>query len=72
MTGHGTVVTMDRRVFTMTEPGTFLLAADFLQGNFTILMQSDTPNKYNLIILGKKNLIKIDLFEEVCNLNYAT
>ncbi|XP_063394239.1 uncharacterized protein LOC134679271 [Cydia fagiglandana] len=64
MTGQGTLVTFDKRVFTISEPGTFLLTKDYKQGNFTVLIESNDQGRYNLVILTKKNLIHIDLYKE--------
>ncbi|KAI8423686.1 hypothetical protein MSG28_012721 [Choristoneura fumiferana] len=64
MTGQGTLVTFDKRVFTISEPGTFLLTRDYKQGNFTVLMESNNQGRYNLLVLTKKNLIHVDLYNE--------
>lgn len=67
MTGQGTLVTFDKQVFTVSEPGTFLLTKDYKQNNFTVLMESNDDGRYDLVILTKKNLIFIDLYKEVFN-----
>lgn len=65
MTAQGTLVTFDKQVFTVTEPGTFLLTKDYRQNNFTILMESNDQGRYDLVILTKKNLVFIDLYRQV-------
>lgn len=65
MTGQGTLVTFDKRVFTVTEPGTFLLTKDYRQNNFTVLMSSNDRNLYDLVIVTRSALVYIDLYKEV-------
>ena len=72
MTGQGTLVTFDKQVFTVSEPGTFLLTKDYKQNNFTVLMESNDDGRYDLVILTKKNLIFIDLYKEVFNYLFST
>nr|XP_049706191.1 uncharacterized protein LOC110382727 isoform X1 [Helicoverpa armigera]XP_049706192.1 uncharacterized protein LOC110382727 isoform X2 [Helicoverpa armigera]XP_049706193.1 uncharacterized protein LOC110382727 isoform X3 [Helicoverpa armigera]XP_049706194.1 uncharacterized protein LOC110382727 isoform X4 [Helicoverpa armigera]XP_049706195.1 uncharacterized protein LOC110382727 isoform X5 [Helicoverpa armigera] len=64
MTGQGTLVTFDKRVFTISEAGTFLLSKDYRQDNFTVLMESNDQGRYNLIVLTRRNLVHIDLYNE--------
>ncbi|XP_052751003.1 uncharacterized protein LOC113509342 [Galleria mellonella] len=64
MTGQGTLVTYDKRVFTISQAGTFLLTRDYRQNKFTVLMESNEQQRYNLIILAKTSLIRIDLYKE--------
>ncbi|CAG9568621.1 unnamed protein product [Danaus chrysippus] len=68
MTAQGTLVTFDKQVFTVTEPGTFLLTKDYRQNNFTILMESNDQGRYDLVILTKKNLVFIDLYRQQVSL----
>ncbi|CAH0714994.1 unnamed protein product, partial [Brenthis ino] len=68
MTGEGTLVTFDKQVFTVTEPGTFLLTKDYKQNNFTVLMESNEDGRYDLVVLTKKNLIFIDLYKQQVSL----
>ncbi|XP_047539341.1 uncharacterized protein LOC125072709 [Vanessa atalanta] len=72
MTGQGTLVTFDKQVFTISEPGTFLLTKDYRQNNFTILMESNADGRYDLVILTKRNLIFIDLYKEQVSLDRIT
>ncbi|CAH2241543.1 jg25523 [Pararge aegeria aegeria] len=72
MTGQGTLVTFDKQVFTISEPGTFLLTKDYRQNNFTVLMESNDQGKYDLVVLTKKNLIFIDLYKEQVSLGRET
>lgn len=64
MTGQGTLVTFDKRVFTISEAGTFLLTRDYRQDNFTVLMESNEQGRYNLVLLTRRSLIHIDLYKE--------
>ncbi|VVC87836.1 unnamed protein product [Leptidea sinapis] len=64
MSGQGTLVTFDKRIFTISDPGTFLLSKDYKQNNFTILMESNDKGQYDLVILTSKSLIYIDLYTE--------
>lgn len=64
MTGQGTLVTYDKRVFTISEAGTFLLTKDYRNDNFTVLMESNDQGRYNLVVLTRRNLIHIDLYRE--------
>ncbi|XP_075986269.1 apolipoprotein lipid transfer particle [Anticarsia gemmatalis] len=64
MTGQGTLVTFDKRVFTISEAGTFLLSKDYRQDNFTVLMESNDQGRYNLVILTRRSLVHIDLYRE--------
>ncbi|GBP16851.1 Apolipophorins [Eumeta japonica] len=64
MTGQGTIVTYDKVVFTISDPGTFLLTKDYKQDNVTVLMESNDQGRYNLVVLTKKNLIHVDLYKE--------
>ncbi|XP_026316021.1 uncharacterized protein LOC113227343 [Hyposmocoma kahamanoa] len=64
MTGQGTLVTFDKRVFTVSEEGTFVLSKDYRQNNFTVLMESNDQSRYNLLVLTRRNLIHIDLYKE--------
>ncbi|XP_045507000.1 apolipophorins [Colias croceus] len=68
MTGQGTLVTFDKEVFTITEPGTFLLTKDYRLNNFTVLMESNDQGQYDLVILTKQSLIYIDLYKEQVSL----
>ncbi|KOB74368.1 Apolipoprotein of lipid transfer particle-I/II [Operophtera brumata] len=63
MTGQGTLVTFDKRVFTVSEAGTFLLTKDYKTNNFTLLMESNEQGRYNLVILTQRNLIHIDIYK---------
>ncbi|KAH9633240.1 hypothetical protein HF086_017932, partial [Spodoptera exigua] len=65
MTGQGTLVTFDKRVFTISEAGTFLLTRDYRQDNFTVLMESNDQGRYNLLLLTRRSLIHIDLYKEL-------
>lgn len=65
ITGHGTIVTFDGRVYTVNEPGTFLLLSDFLSHNISILLKSLPQNKYKIILVTKDALVHVDLFNEV-------
>ncbi|XP_077295548.1 apolipoprotein lipid transfer particle [Arctopsyche grandis] len=69
ITGHGTIVTFDRKVFTVNEPGTFLLLSDFLQSNFSILIKSESHEEYNLVLLAESKLIEIDLFSKALTIS---
>ncbi|KAH9643130.1 hypothetical protein HF086_010582 [Spodoptera exigua] len=64
MTGQGTLVTFDKRVFTISEAGTFLLTRDYRQDNFTVLMESNDQGRYNLLLLTRRSLIHIDLYKQ--------
>ncbi|CAB3225976.1 unnamed protein product [Arctia plantaginis] len=64
MTGQGTLATFDKRVFTISEAGTFLLSKDYGHDNFTVLMESNDQGRYNLVVLTRRNLIHIDLYRE--------
>lgn len=66
MTGQGTIVTYDKRVFTISEAGTFLLSKDYNQNNLTVLMQSNQQGRYDLVALTKRHLVHIDLYRQVC------
>lgn len=65
MTGQGTLVTFDKRVFTVSEAGTFLLSKDYRQDNFTVLMESNDQGRYNLVVLTRRSLVHIDLYKQV-------
>ncbi|CAH1641791.1 unnamed protein product [Spodoptera littoralis] len=62
--GQGTLVTFDKRVFTISEAGTFLLTRDYRQDNFTVLMESNDQGRYNLVLLTRRSIIHIDLYKE--------
>ncbi|KAM3962221.1 LOW QUALITY PROTEIN: apolipoprotein lipid transfer particle [Aphomia sociella] len=64
MTGQGTLVTFDKRVFTISQAGTFLLTKDYRQNKFTVLMESNKQQRYNLLVLTKSNLIRVNLYNE--------
>ncbi|CAH0598289.1 unnamed protein product [Chrysodeixis includens] len=64
MTGQGTLVTFDKRVFTVSEAGTFLLSKDYRQDNFTVLMESNDQGRYNLVVLTRRSLVHIDLYKQ--------
>ncbi|XP_022117827.2 uncharacterized protein LOC110995124 [Pieris rapae] len=68
MTGQGTLVTFDKEVFTISQPGTFLLTKDYRQNNFTVLMESNEQGRYDLVVLTKRSLIYIDLYKEQVSL----
>ncbi|CAK1589696.1 unnamed protein product [Parnassius mnemosyne] len=68
MTAQGTLVTFDKRVFTICEGGTFLLTKDYRNNNFTVLMESNEQGLYDLVVLAKKNLIYVDLYKEQVSL----
>ncbi|XP_045454917.1 apolipophorins [Melitaea cinxia] len=72
MTGQGTLVTFDKQVFTVSEPGTFLLTKDYRQNNFTVLMESNAEGRYDLVVLTKKNLIFVDLYNKQVSLDRST
>ncbi|XP_013168741.1 PREDICTED: uncharacterized protein LOC106118616 [Papilio xuthus] len=72
MTGQGTLVTFDKQVLTITETGTFLLAKDYRQNNFTVLMQSNEHGLYDLVVLTNRHLIYVDLYKEQVSLGPDT
>lgn len=65
MTGQGTLATFDKRVFSISEAGTFLLSKEYSNDNFTVLMESNDQGRYNLVVLTRRNLIHINLYREV-------
>ncbi|XP_028158784.1 uncharacterized protein LOC114351683 isoform X6 [Ostrinia furnacalis] len=64
MTGQGTLVTFDKRVITITEPGTFLLSKDYRQNKFSVLMTSDDEGRYNLLVLARRAPVQVHLYKE--------
>ncbi|KAJ8708722.1 hypothetical protein PYW08_010104 [Mythimna loreyi] len=71
MTGQGTLVTFDKRVFTISEAGTFLLSKDYRLDNFTVLMESNDQGRYNLIVLTTRSLVHIDLYRETVSIGHT-
>ncbi|XP_060807756.1 uncharacterized protein LOC106135284 [Amyelois transitella] len=64
MTGQGTLVTFDKRVFTISSEGSFLLSKDYRQNNFTVVMASNQQARYDLLVLTAQRVIRIDLYKE--------
>ncbi|XP_053620364.1 uncharacterized protein Apoltp [Plodia interpunctella] len=68
MTGQGTLVTFDKRVFTISEAGSFLLSKDYRQNNFTIVMTSNEEARYDLVVVTRSSLIRLDLYKQQISL----
>ncbi|RVE52154.1 hypothetical protein evm_003227, partial [Chilo suppressalis] len=71
MTAQGTLVTFDKRVFSISEAGTFLLSKDYRQNNFNLLLESGGQGRYNLVVLTRASLIHIDLYNEQVSIGDA-
>lgn len=67
LVGAKNYVTFDRRYYEFQGSCTYLLATDFIDRNFTLLVSYDKAGNTNeLILVLNKNIVRINMFNKVC------